>query len=45
MSRSGREALPDIREWAGVTPESPGVVVRPSRMYGSDPESLLNVWG
>ena len=35
MSGSGREALPDIRERLGVPPASPGVIVRPSLMFGS----------
>ena len=35
MSGSGREALPDVREWSGGTPGCPGIIDRPSRMSGS----------
>ena len=35
MSGSGREALPDIREWSGLSPGCPGVVGIISRMSGS----------
>ena len=31
MSGRGREALPEVREWSGRLPGSPGVVGRPSR--------------
>ena len=34
MSGSGREALPNVREWSGGPPRCPGVVVKPSRMSG-----------
>ena len=34
MSRSGWEALPNVREWSGGSKESPGVVLIPSRMSG-----------
>ena len=40
MSVSGREALPEVREWSGGLPGCPGVVGRPSRMSGSGRESL-----
>ena len=50
MPGSGREALPDVREWSGGPlgcPEGPlgcpGVVRRPSRMSGSSREALPNV--
>ena len=35
MSGSGRETLPDVREWLGGHPRCPGVFGRPSRMAGS----------
>ena len=35
MSRSGWEALPDVRKWSRVSPGCLGVVGRPSRMSGS----------
>ena len=51
--RHGREALLDIREWYGGLPdflewsgdslERPGVVGRPSRMFGSCWETLTNI--
>ena len=36
----------EVREWSGVPPEGPGVVVRPSRTFGSGHESLpeVRVW-
>ena len=40
MSRSDRETLPNDREWLGGPPGCPGVVGRPSRMFGSGLESL-----
>ena len=53
MSGSGRDALPDVREWSGYLgnlrewsgspPECPGVVGRPSQMSGSGREALLDV--
>ena len=43
MSRSGREAVPNVREWSGCYPKCPGMVGRPSRMSGSGQEILLNV--
>ena len=41
MSRCGREAFPDVREWSGGPFECPGVVGRPSQTYGSGREDLL----
>ena len=50
ISRSGREALPNVRKWLGDTSECPGcppgypgVVGRPSRMTESGREFLPNV--
>ena len=50
MTGSGREALPDIREWPEVPPGwssgssgCPEVVGSPSRMTGSGQEALQNV--
>ena len=43
MSGSGHEALPDVREWSGVPPGCPGVVVRPSRLFGSGRATLTDV--
>ena len=43
MSKSGREALPNVREWSGGPPECPGMIGRPSLMSGSGRESLPNV--
>ena len=40
MSGSGREALPDVREWWGGLPGCPGVFGRPSRMPCSCREAL-----
>ena len=34
MSGSGRETLPDIREWSSNPPECPKVVEKSSRMFG-----------
>ena len=34
MSKSGRETLPDVREWSGGPPKCPGVVGSPFRMSG-----------
>ena len=54
MSGSGREALPDFREWSGESfkcpgvvgdpLKSPGVVGRPSRMTGIGRKVLTDVW-
>ena len=43
MYRSGREALPHLREWSGVPPASLGVVGRSSQMFGSGREVLPDV--
>ena len=43
MSGSGREALTDVREWSGVPPGCPGVVVRTTRMSRSGREVLPDV--
>ena len=43
MSGSGRETLPDVREWSGGPLECPGVVRSSSRMAGSGQEALLDV--
>ena len=40
MSGSGREALPDVREWSRGSLRIPGVVGRASRMSGSGQEAL-----
>ena len=39
MSDSGREALPDVRDWLGGPPMS----VKPARMLGSRREALWDV--
>ena len=51
MSRSGREALPDVQKWLGGRTGCPegtsvclGVVSRPSRMSGSGGVAIPNVW-
>ena len=43
MSRSGQDALVDVREWTGCPPGCPGVVGRPLRMSGSCRQTLLDV--
>ena len=43
MSRSGRVALGDVREWLGVPPGCPVVVGRPSRMSGNGREAFGDV--
>ena len=43
MSGSGRETLPDDREWLLGTPGYPGVVGRHSLMSGSGQEALRDV--
>ena len=43
MCESGREALPDVREWSDGPPECPGVVGRPSWMSGSGRVALPDV--
>ena len=40
MSGSGREALPDVREWLGGPSGCPEVIGRHSRMSGSGWEDL-----
>ena len=44
MSGSGREALPDVREWLGGPPGCPGVVCSRSQMSGTGQETLSDVW-
>ena len=44
MSGSGRESLPDVREWLRGPPGCPEVVERPYRMSGSGGEDLPDVW-
>ena len=43
MFGSGREALPDVREWSRLPPGCPGKVGRPSRMSGSVHEAHQDV--
>ena len=43
MSGSGREALPDVREWSGCTSGCKEVVGRPSRLSGSGRATLTDV--
>ena len=50
MSGRGRDVLPDVLEWSGGPPGCPGVVERPSpvfgrpsRMSGSSRETLTEV--
>ena len=43
MTVSGREALPDDREWSEGPPGCSGVVGRPSRMSVCGREALLDV--
>ena len=43
MSGSGREALPNVREWLGGPPGCPGVFGRPFRMSGNGREANLDV--
>ena len=43
MSGSGREALPNIREWSGGPPGCPGVVGKPSRMSAIGWEPYIEV--
>ena len=50
MSQSGREALPEVREWSGDPQGCPGVVrrpyrmsARPSRIFGSGRKTLPDV--
>ena len=41
MEESGREALPDDREWSGVHIEEQGVVGKSYRRAGSGREAIL----
>ena len=43
MSGSGREAIPDVREWLKGPSKCPGVVERPSRMFVRGQEALTDV--
>ena len=43
MSRSGREVIPDVREWSGGPARCPGVVGGPTRMSGSGREARPDV--
>ena len=43
MSRSGREDLPDVREWWGGPPGCPRVVGKSSRMSWRGREASLDV--
>ena len=43
MSRSGREAILNVRELSGVPPGCPGVVGRPSWKSGSGREAFPDV--
>ena len=40
MTRSGRNALPNVREWSGGPPGCPVVVGMPSRISGTGQEAL-----
>ena len=40
----GRDALPEVRDWAGDPPGYSGVVGRPSRRSESGREALPKVW-
>ena len=44
MSGSGRETLPDLREWSGGPPRFAGVVGRPSRTSGSGRDAARIFW-
>ena len=43
MTGSGREAIPDVREWLGAPSGCLGVVGRPSLMTGIGLEALSDV--
>ena len=43
MSGSGRDGIPNVREWSGGPLGCPGVVWRPSRLSGSGRETLPDV--
>ena len=40
MSLSGRESIPDVQEWSGGPPGSPGAVGSLSQMSGNGREAL-----
>ena len=44
MSRSGREALPNVQKWSESPAECPEVVGWFSRMSGSGLEVILAIW-
>ena len=44
MSRSGREALPHVREWSGGPPACPGEARSPSRLAESGREAFTGGW-
>ena len=44
MSWSGRETLPDVREWSIGPHKWLGVVGRPSRMLGNGRHARGDVW-
>ena len=44
MSRSGRMATPNVREWSGGPPGCLGVVWRSSRMPSRGREALTDIW-
>ena len=43
MSGSGREGIPNVRQWSEGPPRCLGVVGRPSQMSGSGRETLPDV--
>ena len=43
MSESGREVLPDVRDWLGDPPRCPGVIERHTQMSASGREALPDV--
>ena len=43
MFKSGQKFFPDVREWAKVTPGSPGVVQIPSRKFESGRKAFPDV--
>ena len=44
MSESGRDALPNVREWLGGPPKCLGVFGNPSQMSGSGRETIPDFW-
>ena len=44
MSKSCREAFPNVREWSRGHWGFAGVVGRPSRMSGNSREALPDIW-